>query len=627
MKPASSTVQRIGRYKMRTAAFVLCVVGSVVFTIVTALSVSDFLRILFGDESGLSATTVPSGNLATNALQWLYVRLVALGREKALVGFSLLLFVVYGLKNVFSYASAVLAASLRVRVVRDVRNDLYEKMLRLPVAYFARTSKGETLARFSGDVSEYDENVLASLQMLTTAAISIALYLFMLFYLDVKMTLVVLCAFPVVAFVISGITRKLRRKSATLQEKNALLMSQVEETMAGIKVLKSYTALDFFNQRFVERDEDYTKLRVKVYRRIYLASPVSDFLGNSIVVAILLYGSMLIFGGSSLSPELFISYIMLFVLMIAPSKDLTTAVAQMRKGKACTERLEEFLSLPETVKDKADVQVFDGLHDSIELRHVWFRYDAAAGQVEALPWVLRDVSLRIAQGSKVALVGASGSGKSTLVDLLMRYAECGQGVIECDGQPLDFYSLASWRSHIGIVSQHTVLFNASVYDNIAFGCASATPQQVEQAARDAGAHDFIMSLPNGYDTNIGDDGTLLSGGQRQRLSIARALVRQPDILILDEATSALDTETERAVQQALERLMQGRTVVMIAHRLSTVVRADEILVMQEGAIVERGTHAELLALGGHYRRMWDYGATAAAAEAMSVLTPIQPTYI
>lgn len=595
----SFTTRHIRPYAARAVVYGLFVVLSVVFTMATALSVADFLKILFEPDT-TAAVPIASGNLVAVWLEGLYGWLISFGQMKALLLFSLLVFVLYGLKNVFTYLSSVQIAIIRTFVVRDVRNELFAKCMRLPLSYYSYHRKGDMLSRFSNDMVEYEENVLGSVQLLLTSIIGLVLYLAMLFYINVKLTLFVLCCLPIVAFVISGISRKLKRKSKVLQEKNAYLMALTEETITGLKVIKSYTAIDFSNRRHCDYNRDYTRQRVAMFRRIYLASPVSDFMGNAIVIGILLFGSWLVLGGDhGLTPELFISYIMMFVLMIPPAKDLTTAISQMKKGQACADRLETFICGEAGADSDEQLDAglpFTGLQQQIEFSHVGYRYN---GDIE----VLHDVCLTIPRGRKVALVGSSGSGKSTMADLVSRFYECTEGAILFDNTDVRQLSLRQLRSHIGVVAQDTILFNASVAENIAFGVPDATPEAIEEAARIANAHEFISQLPQGYHTNIGDGGGLLSGGQRQRISIARAILRNPDILILDEATSALDTESERQVQQALDQVMEGRTSIIIAHRLSTIVGVDEIVVLEHGSIVERGSHQELMQLGGRYRQL------------------------
>lgn len=574
----------------------LFVVLSVVFTMATALSVADFLKILFGSDPD-GAAPVSHGNLISQWLEGLYVWLISFGQSKAIMLFAVLVFMVYGLKNVFTYLSAVQISVIRVRLTRDVRNSLFRKCMRLPMAYYGSHRKGDILARFSNDITEYEENILNSIQQLLQSAIAMLLYMAMLFYINVKLTLFVLCMLPIVAVVISGLSRKLKRKSKTIQEQNAYLTSLTEETISGLKVIKGFTAIEFSDKRFRDFNREYTRQRIWMFRRIYSASPISDFLGNAIVIGILLFGATLVMNGDhGLTAELFISYIMMFVLMIPPSKELTTAISQMKKGQACADRLEAFLNEEETITDSPDARPFVGLEHQVEFSHVGFHYKEG---VE----VLSDICLTLPKGKTVALVGSSGSGKTTMADLLTRYYDCTSGAILIDGEDIRSLRISDLRTHIGVVAQDTLLFNDTIRNNIAFGQPDASQEAIEQAARIANAHEFVMQTESGYDTVIGEGGSRLSGGQRQRISIARAVLGNPDILILDEATSALDTESERLVQQALDQVMEERTVLVIAHRLSTIVNADEIVVLEHGRIIERGCHAQLMEQHGRYREL------------------------
>ena len=586
----------LGKYRWRLFCFVLLSVFSVLFTMATALSVADFLKLLFDTEESLP-TVSATGNLVTQALSYLYVWLIGFGRWKALLYFSVWVFVLYTLKNVAGYGAAVTMASTRALVVRDLRNDMMFSLQKQSMLRFSAQRKGDMLARMSGDLTEYDENTLGSIQTFTTSVIGLVLYLAMLAYINVKLTIGVLCALPLVAFVISGITRHLRRESLETQEQGAQLMSTLEETVMGLKIIKAYTAIEFANHRYRQQNSSYQRSRMKLYRRVDLSSPVSDFLGNTIVIGILLMGSFWVLQGDhGLTPELFVSYIMLFVLMIPPAKDLSTAFSQIRKGKGCEARLQHVLEEEGEVDEGTQNLTFQNCEGCIAFEDVSFGYQ------EEVP-VLKHINLVIERGKKVALVGSSGSGKSTMAHLLTRLYSVNSGKLLIDGKPIEEYRLVSLRSRIGVVSQDAQLFNDTIANNIAFGCPDASKEAIEVAARAAHAHDFIVAMEQGYDTMIGDGGSRLSGGQRQRITIARALLCQPDILILDEATSALDTVSEREVQEALEEAMRDRTAIIIAHRLSTIAGVDEIVVLEQGEIVERGSHQTLMERQGRYYRL------------------------
>ena len=590
------TLRYVKPYSTRGVLYVLLVVLSVIFTMATALSVADFLKILFGEGEG----TVPSAALVSKWLNVLYAWLISFGRLNALIIFSGIVFLLYGLKNVFSYFSLVEISVIRTFVVRDIRNDMFRKAMHLPMSYYDRQRKGDVLSRFGNDMVEYEETSLNSIQQLLTSIISMVLYLAMLFYLNIKLTGFVLCMLPIVAFVISGISRKWKRKSQMVQEMNSRLISLTDETIGGLKVIKAYTAIEAMNKRFRTQNRRYARQRTAMFRRIYSASPISDFMGNAIVIGILLFGAWLVFSGDQgLTADLFISYVMIFVLMIPPAKEFTTAISQMKKGRACADRIEEFLAEtdePCNVTFSVNTEATTDNNNAVELRNVSFCYNEGAT-------VLDDISITVPRGKTVALVGSSGSGKSTVADLICRFYDVQQGEVLFAGVNVKSMPLADLRGRIGVVAQDTLLFNDSVSANIAFGMPGATAAQIEEAAREAQAHEFIMALPEGYNTSLGEGGSLLSGGQRQRISIARALLRKPELLILDEATSALDTESERRLQQTLGEVLRGRTAIVIAHRLSTIAGADEIVVLDGGRIVERGTHSQLIALRGRYAEL------------------------
>lgn len=592
------TLRQLKPYGAQSALYGLFVVLSVIFTMATALSVADFLKILFGSGEELP---VANGNLVASALDHLYSWLISFGQLNALLLFSGIIFVLYTLKNVFSYLSAVEISIIRTGIVRNLRNRMFHKAMHLPMSYYDHHRKGDVMARFTSDMVEYEEGILGSIQMLLTSVIGMTLYLFMLFYINVKLTLFVLCMLPLVALVISGISHRLKRSSKIVQEMNSYLVSLTDETIGGLKVIKSYTAIDFSNRRFRASNREYTRRRTLMLRRIDAASPVSDFLGNTIVIGILLFGAWLVFrGDQGLTSELFISYVMLFVLMIPPAKDFSTGLSQIKKGRACADRIDAFLMEAEEPSSISPAGSTDSSTQTtisaVSLRHISFSYNPDTE-------VLHDISLDVPRGTTLALVGSSGSGKSTIADLLCRFYPCTQGEILLEGVDINSMTLSELRSRIGVVAQDTLLFNDTVAANIAFGHPGATRDEIEKAAHDAQAHEFIMSLPKGYDTSLGEGGSLLSGGQRQRISIARALLCNPRLLILDEATSALDTESERLLQATLNEVLRGRTAIVIAHRLSTIVGADNIVVLDHGRIVEQGTHAELMNLHGRYSEL------------------------
>ena len=526
------------------------------------------------------------------------------GKIDALVFIAVLVGIMLAVKNLFRYLALFSAAPMRTGVMRDVRNRLYDKIVTLPIGYFTEQRKGDMMARMSNDVTELEWTILRSLEMIFRDPIKITFFLAMLIFLSPQLTLFVFVFLPIPVVVISRISKSLKATSVKSQAQQGQLMALIEETLGGIRIIKAFTAEVFSNARFQKMNERFRVLLTRVYRKRDLASPVSESLMVWVILGTLVFGGYLIlstekvFGMSSdLTPSQFLVYIAALSQLLEPIKSLTNAVFNLQKGAASEERINELLAAENTITDPANPTPLAEFSDSIEFRNVSFRYDVDD--------VLKNINLTIPRGKTVALVGPSGGGKSTLADLVPRYFEVATGEILLDGVPIQNYTLKDLRSLMGIVTQESILFNDSVAANIAFGMDDADPQAIENAAKVANAHQFISEMEGGYNTNIGDRGTKLSGGQRQRISIARAIMKNPPILILDEATSALDTESEKLVQDALNKLMQNRTSLVIAHRLSTIQSADEIVVIVEGEVAERGSHEELIAKNGVYKRLFD----------------------
>ena len=513
--------------------------------------------------------------------------------------------IVLGLFLVFStflkvgamYMAFFTMIPIRTGVVRDIRNQINRKITELPLSFFSEERKGDIIARVSGDVNEIESSIMSSLDMLFKNPILIMIYLIGMIAISWQLTLFVFILLPVAGYVMGKVGKKLKRSSLEGQQQWGYLMSQIEETLSGLRIIKAFNAEEKIQTRFERSNENFRNLTKRIYRRQQLAHPMSEFLGTTTIAIVLWYGGTLILGNSSpIDASTFIYYLVIFYSIINPAKDLSKASYAIQKGLASMDRVDKILKAESDINDPADPKPI-ALHDSIRYNDVWFKYQNE--------WVLKGINLTIPKGKTIALVGQSGSGKSTLVDLLPRFYDVDKGSITIDGTDIRDTTLYDLRSLMGNVNQEAILFNDTFFHNISFGVDSATREQVEEAARIANAHEFIRTSEEGYDTNIGDRGGKLSGGQRQRISIARAILKNPSILILDEATSALDTESERLVQEALENLMRNRTTIVIAHRLSTIRNADEICVMHEGEIVERGRHDELLALNGYYKRLCD----------------------
>ena len=521
------------------------------------------------------------------------------GPSRTLLYIGLFLIITTLLKTSCYFASVAIMVPLRTGVVRDIRSRVYHKIISLPLSFFSDERKGDIIARMSGDVNEIENSITGSLEMLIKNPILILCYFGVLLYTSYQLTLFTIIVMPLMGWLIGSIGRKLKRRSLEAQNKWSETMAQLEETLGGMRIIKAFTAEKKMTSRFDESTNDFRRASNRVATRQASAHPVSEFLGTTLIVIVLWYGGTLIFSNRSIiDAPTFIFYMVILYSLIQPLKDFSKASYNIPKGMASVERVNKILNAENTINEPTNPTPIHELNENIEFRNISFSYNGTHT-------VLRNINLTVKRGQTIALVGQSGSGKSTLVDLLPRYHDVQDGEILIDGTSIKDFAIKDLRMLIGNVNQEAILFNDSFFNNIAFGVENATLEEVQAAAKIANAHEFIMESENGYDTMVGDRGCRLSGGQRQRISIARAILKNPDILILDEATSALDTESERVVQEALERLMKTRTTIAIAHRLSTIKNADEICVLYEGEIVERGTHEELLKLGGYYKRLND----------------------
>lgn len=519
------------------------------------------------------------------------------GGSFTLITLGVFLVVMTFLKVASMYLAFYMMIPIRTGVVRDIRNQINRKITQLSLGFFSEERKGDILARVSGDVNEIEASIMSSLDMLFKNPILISIYLIGMILISWQLTLFVFILLPFAGYVMGQVGKKLKRRSLEGQQQWGALMSQIEETLGGLRIIKAFNAEKKIQDRFERANEQFRQTTTRVYRRQQMAHPMSEFLGTATIAVVLWYGgSLILSNNSSIDAATFIYYLVIFYSIINPAKDLSKAAYAIQKGLASMTRIDKILMAQSDINDPEQPEPVKFTH-AIEYRNVWFRYRN--------DWVLKGINLTIPKGKTVALVGQSGSGKSTLVDLLPRFYDVTEGSIAIDDTDIRQVKLVDLRGLMGNVNQEAILFNDTFFNNIAFGVEGATREQVEEAAKIANAHDFIMASEHGYDTNIGDRGGKLSGGQRQRISIARAILKNPPILILDEATSALDTESEHLVQEALENLMRNRTTIVIAHRLSTIKNADEICVMHEGEIVERGCHEDLLKLDGYYKRLCD----------------------
>ena len=604
-------------YKKYLVLTIVFNILSAVLNIVSFMAIIPILQILFKTESTTATVHLMEWRLwehlsafdfgalkdvAGNNAEY-YVRLLIndYGQTLTLLFIGLGLAFMTLLKTGAYFISSATVIPIRTGIVRDIRNQLYHKITSLPLGFFSEERKGDIIARMSGDVLEVESSIMASLDMLFKNPILIFAYFTTMMLVSWQLTLFTILFVPLMGWVMGRVGRRLKQKSKEAQALWSDTMSQVEETLGGLRIVKAFCAEDKMNRRFDRINSEYRENVRRVNTRQQMAHPMSEFLGTLMIVIVLWFGGMLVLGGNGLSGPTFIYYMTILYSIINPLKDFAKAGYNIPKGLASMERIDKILMAENNIKERSDAVHISEFKDKIEFRNVSFRYGEK--------WVLRHINLTVEKGKTIAIVGQSGGGKSTLVDLIPRYYDVQEGEVLIDGVNVKDMAIHDLRQLIGNVNQEAILFNDSFRNNIAFGVAEATQEQIEAAARIANAHDFIMETEHGYDTNIGDRGSRLSGGQRQRVSIARAILKNPPILILDEATSALDTESERLVQQALEHLMKTRTTVAIAHRLSTIRNADEICVVHEGEIVERGTHDELLAMDGYYKKLNDMQKT------------------
>lgn len=595
----------IPNYKRYAIANLIFNLLGTIFNLFSFASIIPVLQILFGISSERHAMMEWGGfesiddmaDVAVNNAYALIENIMdAYGASTALLFLGLYLIIMTFFKTGCNFMAGATLVPIRTGVVRDLRRDLYHKTTSLPIGYFTNERKGDIMTRMTSDVSEVESSIISSLETIFKNPLMIVIYMSVLFGMSWKLTLFVLVLLPSSGLIIGWIGKSLKKKSLRNQQLNGELLSLIEETLGGLRVVKAFNAEAHQERRFGETNETIRKVLNKINYKYLLAHPVSEFLGTSVIAILLWYGGMLILdGGGTLTAPEFIYYLVIFYSIIQPFKDLSKAGYSVRKGMASLERIDAVLSAENNIVQPANPADIKSFEKCISFKDVWFRYGEN--------WVLKQINLEIRKGQTVALVGQSGSGKTTMVDLIPRFYDVVKGSITVDGIDVRDLRTADLRALMGNVNQEAILFNDTIFNNIAFGVEGATQQEVERVARIANAHDFIMETENGYHTNIGDRGSRLSGGQRQRISIARALLKNPPILILDEATSALDTESEKLVQNAIEQLMKNRTSIVIAHRLSTIKSADLICVVQDGHIVETGRHDELMAKDGYYRKL------------------------
>ena len=596
-------LQYMGNYKGLVALAILCNVLTAVFTVIVVPLFQPFLNILF--EQVDPVTEAPASVASAEELEQYMGYLISgwirdLGPETALAYVCIFIILSFLFKNLFRYLALFFMSPVRNGIIRDLRNALYRHLLGLHLGYFTEERKGALLSRITSDVQEVEASILNVLEAVFREPLIIAGSLALMIWLSPQLTLFVFGLMIFTGVVIGGIGKQLKKSSSIVQEKLGEIVSRTEESLGGLRIIKSFGAEDYQSEKFGELNDDYRRKLIRLTWRRDLSSPLTEFLGIATVALLLWYGSRQVFS-DQMDAGAFLSFIFAFYLVIDPAKKFSKAWYNVQKGLGAMERVDAVLDTISPInaptKEAKGARTLDAVQVGMAMEDVSFRYTPDG------PLALENISFTLDKGKVIALVGASGGGKSTIADLLPRFYDPTSGRVILDGIDIREYHLRDLRNHFGIVSQEAILFNDSIYNNIVFGMENVSEADVHEAARIANAHDFILATPQGYQTNIGDRGSKLSGGQRQRLTIARAILRNPDVLILDEATSALDSESERLVQDALQKLMSGRTALVIAHRLSTIQQADEIIVLDQGRIVERGTHASLLEQGGAYRKL------------------------
>ncbi|UTW67746.1 ABC transporter ATP-binding protein [bacterium SCSIO 12643] len=611
MKKLFSLLKLIKGYKFPAFLNVLFNLLSVVFGLFSLGMLVPFLNLIFlksdADymvyiENKPEALTLSSDTI-TNYFNYYMADMIISnpegGRMDALVLICILILIFIFVKNLTRYLSYFFLATVRTGVMKDLRNSVYQKVVGLPIAYFNEEKKGDIMSRMTNDVQEVEWTIMTSLEMMFRDPFSIVIYLGTLVWISPELTLFVILILPLSGYVVGSIGKSLKKTSEDGQDQMGGLVAMMEETITGLRIIKAFTAEKLTILKFQKMNDNYTGLMTKMYRKRDLASPVSEFLGIVIMVFVIWYGGRLILTDESqaLEASAFIAYIVIFTQVIPPVKSFTVAIYNVQKGRASLDRIDKILLADQVIKDPVNPVKKTEFESDIVYDHIRFKYQKDE--------VLKGISLNIKKGQTIALVGPSGSGKSTIADLLPRFYDVQSGSISIDQQPITDFKVEDLRALIGIVTQQSILFNDTIKGNILFGNPDATQEEIEYAAKVANAHEFILKLPGGYDYNIGDAGAKLSGGQKQRLSIARAILNNPPILVLDEATSSLDTESEKLVQEALDELMKSRTSIVIAHRLSTIVNADKIYVIEHGKIVEEGTHDQLIEKNNVYKKLYD----------------------